>query len=148
MSADLLLTFNAGSSTVKISLFEATAAGGRRIARGVIDFRKTPLSFHVTKGPEAFEIDLKAEASEDLLEVLEETLGWLARHFDMSRVAGVGHRIVHGGDTFAGPVRVDDDINRGNRRADNTRAAASAAEHAPRPGDPASSARTRPDCLL
>ena len=109
MSADLLLTFNAGSSTVKISLFEATAAGGRRIARGVIDFRKTPLSFHVTKGPEAFEIDLKAKASEDLLEVLEETLGWLARHFDMSRVAGVGHRIVHGGDTFAGPVRVDDD---------------------------------------
>ncbi|WP_283806290.1 MULTISPECIES: hypothetical protein [Bradyrhizobium] len=37
MSDDLLLTFNAGSSTVEVGVFEATAAGGRRVAKG--DFR-------------------------------------------------------------------------------------------------------------
>ncbi len=107
-AADLLLTFNAGSSTVKIGLFETDMAGARRLASGVIDFRKVPLSFRVTEGPEIFKIDLKAEASDDLHAVLSETFGWFAKHFDVSRITAVGHRVVHGGDEFAGPVRIDD----------------------------------------
>ncbi len=66
MSADLLLTFNAGSSTVKIGLFETDASGARRVARGVIDFRKPPLNLHITEGPSTFKVDLEAEASDDL----------------------------------------------------------------------------------
>ena len=108
MSADLLLTLNAGSSTVKIGLFETDAAGARRVARGVIDFRKPPLSLHITEGPSTFKVDLEAEASDDLRAVMEETFAWLAKHFDISRLTAVGHRVVHGGDAFAGPVRIDD----------------------------------------
>lgn len=63
--------------------------GGRPAGR---DFRKAPLSFRVTEGPAIFGIDLKAKASEDLREVLEETFGWLEKHFDMSRVTAVDHR--------------------------------------------------------
>jgi hypothetical protein len=39
MSADLLLMLNAGSSTVKIALFEVAPSGTRRAAKGLIDFR-------------------------------------------------------------------------------------------------------------
>ena len=40
MSADVLLTLNAGSSTAKIALFEAAPSGARRVAKGMIDFRR------------------------------------------------------------------------------------------------------------
>ena len=108
MSADLLITFNAGSSSVKIGLFEVDGAVSRRLASGVIDFRKTPLSFRVTEGPAIFKVDLKARTTDDLSEVLAETFGWLAKHFDLSHITAVGHRVVHGGDAFAGPVRIDE----------------------------------------
>lgn len=108
MNADLLLTFNAGSSTVKIGIFEIHEASARRVGKGVVDFRRKPLSFRLAEGPATFEVDLEAEATDDLRAVMTETFGSLARHFDMSRVTAVGHRVVHGGDTFAGPVRIDD----------------------------------------
>lgn len=108
MSDGLLLTFNAGSSTVKISLLAVGAIGARRIGKGLIDFRKQPLTFHLTEGPATFDVSLAATATNDLHEVIEETFDWLARHFDMDAIAAVGHRVVHGGDTFAGPVVIDD----------------------------------------
>ncbi len=108
MTADLLLTFNAGSSSIKIGVFEIDRFSTRRLATGLIDFRKAPLRFHVTEGPAIFDVDLKTEASEDLSEVLSETFGWLAKHFNIQRMTAVGHRVVHGGDTFSGPVRIAD----------------------------------------
>lgn len=110
MSAALLLTFNAGSSSIKIGVFEVDRFKNRRLASGMIDFRKTPLQFYVTEGPATFSVDLRTNASEDLSEILSETFGWLAKHFNIQHVTAVGHRVVHGGDTFAGPVRIDDSV--------------------------------------
>ena len=107
MSADMLLTLNAGSSTAKIALFEAAPSGARRVAKGTIDFRKNPPSFRVTEGATTFDVNLKTDVS-DIRGVIAETFTRLANHFDTSRVAGVGHRVVHGGNSFAGPVRIDD----------------------------------------
>lgn len=108
MTDKLLLTFNAGSSTVKIGLFLREDGKARRIGKGMIDFRHTPLTFHLVEGPEIFDVPLEAEAGDVLHEVLEETFGWLAAHFDLDAVTAVGHRVVHGGDVFSGPVRLDD----------------------------------------
>lgn len=110
MSADLLLTFNSGSSSIKIGLFEIDMPGARRIASGVIDFRKAPPNLRVTRESRTFEVDLKLKAatSDRLSAVLTEAFSLLAKDFDMSRITAVGHRIVHGGDAFAGPVRLDD----------------------------------------
>lgn len=108
MNTNLLFTFNAGSSTVKIGLFSMDGARAHRMASAVIDFRKTPLGFRVVKETETFDMELKATASDDLHEVMAETFGWLARHFDISHVSAVGHRVVHGGDRFSGPVLIDD----------------------------------------
>jgi acetate kinase len=108
MRTDLLITFNAGSSSVKIGLFEIARSAIQRTATALIDLRQHPLRLQVTRGAAIFDVNLKAKASDDLSDVVAETFGCLAEHFEMDRVAAVAHRVVHGGDTFAGPVRIDE----------------------------------------
>jgi acetate kinase len=106
--ANLLLTFNTGSSTIKIGLFQCGENKARRIGKGLIDFGRRPLSFHLTEGPAVFDTSLHAEDGMDLRNVISETFEVLGRHFDMDAVRAVGHRVVHGGDRFAGAVRLDE----------------------------------------
>jgi len=108
MNAPLLLTFNPGSSTIKIGLFSVTDEVPVRLGQGTIDFRHTPLRLHLLKGSEAREIALKAPVTDDLHAVLDETLNWFAEHFALNQLMCVGHRVVHGGDRYAGPVAIDD----------------------------------------
>lgn len=109
MSDPVLLTFNPGSSTIKLGLFAITGDAPRRLGAGVIDLRHQPLLLEVTEGHANAKIPLKAAVSDDLHEVIEETLAWLARHFSVSALAAVGHRVVHGGDLFAGPREITDE---------------------------------------
>lgn len=109
MNDRLLLTFNPGSSTIKIGLFQVEGGNARRIGKGMLDFQKQPLVFHLTEGVEKTEIPLKASASGDLHDMLDETLGWLAHHFSLDGLAAAGHRVVHGGERFTAPVRIDED---------------------------------------
>lgn len=102
------MTFNAGSSTVKIGLFEIEAAVPRRIAKGVVDFRRSPARFELDDGGEEVALELAAKGRDDPEGVLDEVLGRLSERFDMSRMVAAGHRVVHGGDAFAGPVRLDE----------------------------------------
>jgi len=109
MTGKLLFTFNAGSSTVKIGMFALERARPRRIGKGMIDFRKAQLRFTLSEGHDTFDIALEAEAGDELDEVVSEAFRRLSWHFDIDGVAAIGHRIVHGGDGFAGPVRIDGD---------------------------------------
>jgi acetate kinase len=104
-----LLTFNAGSSTVKIGLFELSPDGPVRIARGVIDFRHDPLTLRVSGGEQRIEAALEAGPAAELNGILSGTFAILGRHFDLGEVAAAGHRVVHGGDRFDGPVRLDEE---------------------------------------
>lgn len=108
MTADILISFNTGSSSIKLGLFELRGASAVRVAAGAIDFRKHPLRFHLTEGPAVFDVELKAHGADDLSEVIKEAFWRLAKHFDVNRVVSIGHRVVHGGDKFVGPVRIDD----------------------------------------
>jgi acetate kinase len=109
MSDPLLLTFNPGSSTVKIGLFSVSAAGATRIGQGMIDFRQAPLLLHLVNGDTRTDIPLKSAVTEDLHDVLDETLNWFATHFSLTDLVSVGHRVVHGGDRFGGPVAITDE---------------------------------------
>ncbi|CAH1648017.1 MULTISPECIES: acetate/propionate family kinase [unclassified Chelatococcus] len=108
MSDPLLLTFNAGSSTVKIGLFRRIDGRCLRIGKGTIDFRRRPLTFHLTEGPAVADVTLAAAPEGPLEDVLAETFRGLAQHFDMGAVTAVAHRVVHGGDTFSRAVLIDD----------------------------------------
>ncbi|KPF61362.1 acetate/propionate family kinase [Rhizobium sp. AAP116] len=109
MRQKLLLSFNAGSSTVKIGIFAREAQGARRIGKGVIDFRAEPLTFHLVEGPQVFDVPLVAKTDDLLHDVLEEVFDWLGEHYDLDAVSAVGHRVVHGGDRFADAAIVDEE---------------------------------------
>ncbi|MBR1205172.1 MULTISPECIES: acetate/propionate family kinase [unclassified Bradyrhizobium] len=108
MNGEILLTFNPGSSTIKLGLFAIEANRPCRLGSGIIDLRHRPLALHVIEGIVATDISLKATVTDDLHEVIDETLSWLRRHFSVNTLAAVGHRVVHGGDRFAGPEAISD----------------------------------------
>ena len=108
MSGHTLLTFNPGSSSIKLGLFAQAGKAVKSFGRGLIDLRHEPLTLHLTEGEQTADIPLKAAVAEDLRDVIEESLGWITKHFATATLSGVGHRVVHGGDRFAGPARIDD----------------------------------------
>lgn len=108
-SSNILLTFNAGSSTVKIGVFEIGDGAARMIGKAVIDLRAVPLVFEVSQGPKPFQARMKSTVTDDLHDVIDEAFDILAGHFDMSTVVAAGHRVVHGGDRFLKAVGLDDD---------------------------------------
>ena len=108
MSAKLLITFNAGSSTVKIGLFTVEGRHLEPVGKGTIDFRSTPLRFQSLEGSQHVDVELRAQPGEELDEVLGEAFNHLAGHCRLDDLAAIGHRVVHGGDVFSGPVLVDD----------------------------------------
>lgn len=104
-----MLTFNPGSSSIKLGLFELGEHRPLRLGKGSIDLRHEPLFLRLDEGGKAAELPLKARVTEDLHEVIEETLGLLAGHFPLGELAGAGHRVVHGGDRFTGPSEINDE---------------------------------------
>ncbi|MBC7701124.1 acetate/propionate family kinase [Aquabacterium sp.] len=105
----LVLTFNAGSSSIKMGLFSVVNGQATQIGKGAIDLRAQPLQLQVSGPAQSQDITLSAQLTDDLHEVLDETLGWFASHFKLDDLMSVGHRVVHGGDRFDGPVAIDDD---------------------------------------
>ncbi len=106
MTDNLLLTFNAGSSTVKIGIFKVDGNKPERIGKAVVDFGTYPLTLHLKEGPQQFELPLEGVAGDDLAELMDEVFRELGTHFDLDAVTSAGHRIVHGGDVFEGPVEL------------------------------------------
>ncbi len=110
MNQNLLLTLNPGSSTIKLGLFAEAHESPRRIGSGMIDLRQTPLMLHISEGGEQFDVALRSELQEDLHDLIRETIDVLVKHFASDHFIGAGHRVVHGGDRFAGPTLIDDEV--------------------------------------
>lgn len=108
MSDELLLAFNCGSSTIKVGLFSCADGKLHGIADGAIDFRKRPFRFKMSAGEANFDEALDAKSPDDLSGIVKQCLEVLSKHFDMKKLKAAGHRVVHGGDTFKAPVRLDD----------------------------------------
>ena len=109
MSDPVLLTFNAGSSSIKLGLFSVVESKPRRIGGGMVDLRQMPPALHMVESGKTTQIALKAAAADDMRAPIDETLGWLTRHFALDGIAAAGHRVVHGGDRFAGPCVITDE---------------------------------------
>jgi acetate kinase len=109
MANDLILTLNAGSSTVKLGLYEAGHSGISPLASGVIYFRDTPFEIRLKHDGQSLSHPLTAEL-DDSNALLQESFDWLAQRFDLSRLTMIGHRVVHGGDIFTGPALITDKV--------------------------------------
>jgi acetate kinase len=101
---DYALVLNAGSSSLKFSVFHRPSGAAWRIeARGQIDGIGTHprLSAKGERGQRL--VDQPVECG-DGGEAVAALSTWLRANYGGSRVVGVGHRVVHGGARFAGPT--------------------------------------------
>lgn len=108
MSDPILLTLNPGSSTIKFGVFRVASGQPVPIGKGAIDLGRTPLELELTIGREPVRVPLSARITDDLQEVVAAALGSFTAHFPLQDLRFVGHRVVHGGDRFAGATAIDD----------------------------------------
>jgi acetate kinase len=103
---------NAGSSSVKFSLFAEEAGRPTLVARGQAEGLYTAPRF-VAKDAAGELLDEKAWPAGSALGhdgALEHLMAFLRRRLAQHRLIGVGHRVVHGGREFVKPVRVDENV--------------------------------------
>jgi acetate kinase len=105
---DYALVFNAGSSSLKFSIYKRSAAGTWRLeAHGQIDGIGTSPHLNVKDGEGGILADQKLDVGiGDGRSALDSLATWLRSHYGGARVLGVGHRVVHGGAHYAAPVVV------------------------------------------
>jgi len=109
---DYVLVLNAGSSSLKFCVFQRPANARWRIAgRGQIEGIGTSPRLWVKDADGAILADTKlASRVRDGDDALDELAVWLRSQYRGARLLGVGHRVVHGGAQFRGPVIVDGQI--------------------------------------
>ena len=107
--ADAIVVLNAGSSSLKFSLFVARGNELEFRLRGQIEGLFTAPRF-VAKDADASVVAEKSWGEGVRLGhegALEHLLGVLREHNAGDRLIGVGHRVVHGGPAYDRPLRVD-----------------------------------------
>lgn len=109
VSGRTILAFNPGSSSIKFGLFEVTPDGPCARGTGTVDLGRMPLSLTLKQGGDSHDIAMKAARTDDLHDAIAETMAVIAEQFGVADLAAVGHRVVHGGDRFTGPVAITDE---------------------------------------
>lgn len=104
--SEAILTLNAGSSSVKLALFDVVSGVLHLSIRGEVE--RVDQSPHFSArdccGNELTgKIWNNAPSFQDLV---EELLQWVERHLGENKLAAAGHRVVHGGQDHAAPERV------------------------------------------
>jgi acetate kinase len=104
-----ILVLNAGSSSLKFAAFVAGSDGAlARSAEGEIEI--TAPGRDEPAEPPAAGTPAPERPARNHEEALERALARLDADAAEAPLAAVGHRVVHGGDRFAAPVRVDEDV--------------------------------------
>jgi acetate kinase len=105
------LVLNAGSSSLKFQAFEEQdGPEPRRVLRGLVDKigGDARLRARGPRGEDLADLSLgRAVGHEDALMAL---VAWLRSALPGRKPGAIGHRVVHGGDFYTGPVLVDDTV--------------------------------------
>jgi acetate kinase len=107
--ADAIVVLNAGSSSLKFSLFVERAGDLAADLRGQVEGLFTAPRF-VARGADGAVLAEKAWAPGTALGhggALEHLLAVLRERLASDRLVGIGHRVVHGGPRYDRPLRVD-----------------------------------------
>jgi acetate kinase len=107
--ADAIVVLNAGSSSLKFSLFLDRDGGLEQVLGGQVEALFTSPRF-VAKGPDGAVVAQKAWGDGVQLGhdgALAHLMAVLRERSASDRLVGVGHRVVHGGALYAQPVRID-----------------------------------------
>jgi acetate kinase len=102
-----LLVLNAGSSSIKLALFESGGTGDPALlCKGMLDHHqhKPQMIVKDLQGNVLFERHAAAEADDESF--FSDLLRWVDEFLAGGVLVGVGHRVVHGGLKFFEPVEV------------------------------------------
>ena len=99
-----VLTLNAGSSSLKFSVFDGVA----EVLRGQVSGIGTEPKAEATRHGQALDPPALQGATHEA--VLPGLLDWVGGHLDGGSIGAVGHRVVHGGMHYQVPVRVTDEV--------------------------------------
>lgn len=107
-----LLTLNAGSSSLKFALFEASGATSQMIASGQLEgMGSAPhFVFRSADGDVLQDCHPSSDEAGDHASVLDHVLSVLSDFLPDARLCAIGHRVVHGGSKYSGPVKVTPDV--------------------------------------
>ncbi|EGO95828.1 acetate/propionate family kinase [Acidiphilium sp. PM] len=109
--SNAVLVLNAGSSSLKFGIFD-TEDGQPRRAHGMIERIGEAPHFRGfdAEGRPVTERRWETGAAMTHEDLLGPLLDWADDHLDSDHLVAVGHRIVHGGQNFAVPVRLDEAV--------------------------------------
>jgi acetate kinase len=110
--ADAIVVVNAGSSSLKFSLFMVRASDLALDVRGQIEGLYTAPKF-VAKDPSGQTVAARSWGEGVKLGhdgAVDHLSGFLQEQLGDDRLVAMGHRVVHGGLEYTDPVRVDDDV--------------------------------------
>jgi acetate kinase len=110
---DYALVLNAGSSSLKFNVYrrKQEAESWYQETRGQIDGIGTQPRFTAKGTRDERLVDRALDATvSDGRAALDTLAGWLRERYGGARVLGVGHRVVHGGPSFASPTIVTPEV--------------------------------------
>lgn len=106
-----VLVLNSGSSSIKFGLFDLSAAEPVLLFKGLLDEHEAKPRL-VVKDPAGADLfETRREASDaDSGHLFADVLGFVEDRFGANSLRAAGHRIVHGGPDYSGPVELTDDV--------------------------------------
>ncbi|MFZ5558563.1 MAG: acetate/propionate family kinase [Pseudomonadota bacterium] len=109
---DVILVLNAGSSSIKFSIFALRDGGLQEGYNGQVSGIGTAPRFVARDkvGWTLADEKLPMPEFESHAACLKRIGDWLREHADGLELIGIGHRVVHGGVDYAAPVRIDDAV--------------------------------------
>jgi acetate kinase len=107
--SDAILVLNAGSSSIKFSVFPGHARPSRQdlICDGECEGIGHRVHFTAKNGAGASLVDKQLAEGTTHEDALAALLHWLEAHFKDHRLVAAGHRVVHGGSLYTAPIRID-----------------------------------------
>jgi acetate kinase len=110
--SETIAVLNAGSSSIKFSLFERGEDEPRATLRGQIEGLQTAPRFVAKDGKGSVRSEKRWDEGTrlDHAQAMDHLVSYLRSALGDGVLAGVGHRVVHGGLDFTGPVRADADV--------------------------------------
>jgi len=107
--SSMVLVLNAGSSSLKYSLVDGET--GRVSAQGVVERIGESSGILTHRGPDGeHTVEQGVDSHEKALAAAVEAFETHGPDLGEAGLVAVGHRVVHGGDRFSAPARVDDDL--------------------------------------
>lgn len=116
--SDEILVLNAGSSSLKFSVFPGHERPSRQgiVCEGECEGIGHRVHFTAKDRNRTVLVDEYLTAAISHEDALAALLGWLEDHFHDNQLVAAGHRVVHGGSLYTAPVLIDASVNAELRR--------------------------------